>query len=164
MVLFPEDFKVSESLMQTLRSGKFEVRFDADFPRVMELCATVPRKDQEGTWITRDIIDAYVQLHELGFAHSVESYRDGNLVGGLYGVSLGLAFFGESMFFIERDASKVALHALVMKAREWGFKLIDAQQKTQHMKRLGAKMISRSAFLELLEQAFEGKTMRGKWD
>ena len=121
------------------------------------------RKGETGTWITEEMIDAYVRLHRLGYAHSVETYRNGKLVGGLYGISLGKAFFGESMFHLERDASKVALSALVDRLIEWDFHLIDAQQRTEHLKSLGAHAIPRSEFLEMLEKALSFPTVKGKW-
>ena len=107
--------------------------------------------------------EAYIRLHEQGFAHSVETYMDGNLVGGLYGVSLGKAFFGESMFYTERDASKIALYFLVMKIKQWDFMFIDAQVETSHLKSLGAENIPRTDFLKLLKEALKYPMVKGKW-
>lgn len=163
MVLFPRKFRISRSLQQTIRSGKFEVKFDTEFERVIGNCARVPRRGQYDTWITRDMINAYIRFHSEGYAHSVETYYKGKLAGGLYGVSLGGTFFGESMYFLIRDASKVALYALVEKLVLWDFDIIDAQQSTVHLKSLGAEDISRKEFLMLLRESVKKETMRGKW-
>jgi leucyl/phenylalanyl-tRNA--protein transferase len=163
MVLIPGEFKRSKSLSQTIRRGKFEISFDRDFKNVIKNCAEAGRREEEGTWITPEMISAYINLHELGYAHSVESYMDGNLVGGLYGLSLGKAFFGESMFHLERDASKVAFAALVNRCVEWDFLFIDAQQCTEHLKSLGAKPMARSAFLSMLDLALKYPTLPVKW-
>jgi len=163
MVLFPSEFKRSHSLLQTLKRDHFKVKFDEAFERVIHLCAVTRRKGEEGTWITEEMLQAYINLHRLGFAHSVETYREGRLTGGLYGVSLGKAFFGESMFHLERDASKVALSALVDRLLEWDFHFIDAQQKTEHLRSLGARAVPRSEFLAMLKDALAYPTIRGKW-
>lgn len=163
MVLFPDQFKVSKSLGQTLRKNDFELRMDSRFPDVIRQCSKVHRPGQDGTWITQDMTRAYIQLHEEGYAHSVEVFAEGELVGGLYGVSLGGAFFGESMFHLRRDVSKVALHHLVDFARKNSFSLIDAQQSTPHLESLGAKEIPRSQFLGLLQKALSKNTIRGPW-
>ena len=163
MVLFPDDFKVSKSLKQSLRNRNYEVRFDSDFKSVIDLCAKVPRGEGNGTWITDEMKKAYTNLHRAGFAHSVETYHNGKLAGGLYGISLGRAFFGESMFHIERDASKVALYHLVGKAKEWDFRFIDAQMETDHLKSLGAVSIPRKDFIILLKEAIKWPSQRGKW-
>ncbi len=164
MVLFPKEFKRSKSLRQTMRSRHFEIRFDSDFGSVITNCASTRRKHEDGTWIVPEIIDAYSCLHAKGYAHSVETYREGKLVGGLYGVSLGKAFFGESMFYLERDASKAALAALVERMTEWDFHFIDAQQNTEHLGRLGARPLQRSVFLHLLQEAVSYPTVLGKWE
>jgi leucyl/phenylalanyl-tRNA---protein transferase len=163
MILFPKEFKKSKSLSQTIRRGKFEIRFDNDFGRVIRNCAEAGRRDEEGTWITSGMISAYLILHEMGYAHSVESYVNGTLAGGLYGLSLGKAFFGESMFHLERDASKVALSALVERCLEWDFHFIDAQQRTEHLRSLGARPVPRTTFLKMLAGALEYPTLSGKW-
>lgn len=163
MVLFPQHFKVSKSLNQTLRRGGFEIKMDRRFPEVIRQCSRVHRPGQDGTWITEDMIRAYIRLHEEGYAHSVEVFAGTELVGGLYGVSLGGAFFGESMFHLQRDVSKVALHHLVEFARRNNFEFIDAQQSTPHIQRLGAAEIPRSRFLDLLQVALTRKTLRGPW-
>ncbi len=163
MVLFPGKFRISKSLQQTIRSGKFEIKFDTEFERVIGNCARIRRRGQDDTWITRSMINAYIKLHSEGYAHSVESYYKGKLAGGLYGVSLGGTFFGESMFFFVRDASKVALHALIEKLVIWDFDIIDVQQSTPHLKSLGAEDISRKVFLRLLVESLKKETRRGRW-
>jgi leucyl/phenylalanyl-tRNA--protein transferase len=163
MVLFPENFKISKSLKQTLKNKSFEVKFDTNFREVIKRCAEVPRRGQPGTWITKEMSNAYQNLFKEGIAHSVETYQNGNLVGGLYGLSLGAVFFGESMFQTERDASKVALYHLVKKVTQWNFLMIDAQVETDHMKSLGAINIERKEFLMILEKALNHPTIKGKW-
>ncbi len=163
MVFFPGDFRFSKTLIETVSSGKFSVRVDTDFAAVIESCAQVRRKGQSGTWITEEMKTAYRKLHELGYAHSFEVYSEENLVGGLYGVSLGGAFFGESMFHLETDASKVALFHLVRKCWEFGFDLIDSQVPTDHMRTLGGREISRKEFLLALKFSVQKKTVRGVW-
>jgi len=151
MVLFPNEFKVSRSLGKAVKSGRFEVRFDTSFRTVMQECAA-PRHGNDGTWIVPEMVDAYTALHERGFAHSVESWRDGELVGGLYGMALGKVFFGESMFARETDASKTALVALVERLKHAGFQLIDCQQETRHLASLGARPIPRREFVQKLKE------------
>lgn len=164
MVLFPKDFRLSDSLSRRLHSGRFEVRIDTCFRQVMESCASVPRPGQSGgSWISRQFIDAYCELHQLGFAHSFETFQDGHLVGGLYGVSLCDFFSGESMFHTVTDASKVAFAKLVEFATLHGFRFIDAQQPTRHLESLGAKPIPREDFLTLLEANDIQKSYRGRW-
>ncbi len=164
MVFLPGDFRFSKTLLKTVSSGKFSVSADTDFAAVVENCAQVQRKGQSGTWITEEMKAAYGKLHELGYAHSFETYREGKLVGGLYGVSLGGAFFGESMFHLETDASKVALFHLARKCWESGFDLIDSQVPTDHMRTLGGREISRKEFLSALETSLGKKTLRSKWE
>lgn len=164
MVLEPKDFHVSRRLRQTLKKGRFQVTFDQAFSSVIQACAKVRRRGQHGTWITPEMEDAYIRLHELGFAHSAESWLKGILVGGIYGVSLGRCFFGESMFHYKTDASKVALAILVQYLKAWGFHMIDAQVTTRHLLSLGAKEIRRHLFLENLKVALGFPTLRGKWD
>ena len=145
MVLIPEEFKVSHSLKKTLRRGHYEVRCDSAFEQVMRACAS-PRDGQNGTWIQEEIIDAYVRLHKMGLAHSVETWIDGELVGGLYGVALGRMFYGESMFSRRSDASKIALSHLVAQLKRWSYGMIDCQMNTQHLASLGAREIPRKEF------------------
>jgi len=163
MILYPENLKVSKSLSQTIRKNEFEIRLDTAFPKVIQHCASQSRPEQEGTWITEEMVDAYTRLHEEGYAHSFESWKEGRLVGGLYGVSLGKAFFGESMFHLERDASKVAFYYMVEFARTHNFDFIDAQQTTEHLRSLGASGVSRKEFLDQLQKTIQNETLRGKW-
>jgi leucyl/phenylalanyl-tRNA--protein transferase len=158
-----KDFKISRSLRKTLTKGIFQVTFDHAFEAVIRACAVVPREAQNGTWITDEMQKAYVNLHGLGYAHSVESWFGGKLAGGLYGVSLGRCFFGESMFHLKTDASKVALAALVEKLKSWDFHFIDSQMTTEHMLRLGAKELPRRIFLKRLQSALRYPTKRGRW-
>ena len=163
MVLEPRELHVGRSLRKRIRRGDFEFRLDSDFAGVIDYCATIPRPGEAGTWITPSIRSAYLQLHELGFAHSAESWRGGMLVGGLYGVSIGACFFGESMFAVEADASKVAFVHLVEQLAEWEFALIDCQVHTDHLTRFGASDWARSRFLAALESALGVPTRRGVW-
>ena len=163
MVLYPNEFIRHKNLSKTVNSGMFEVRFDTNFKDIIENCSTAPRPRQDGTWITAEMKEAYILMHKLGYAHSVETYSEGKLVGGLYGLSFGKIFFGESMFYLQKDASKVALWHLVDRLLEWGFELIDAQQETGHLKSLGARPISRESFLTLLDKNLEYETKLGKW-
>ncbi|MCC6208861.1 MAG: leucyl/phenylalanyl-tRNA--protein transferase [Gammaproteobacteria bacterium] len=149
MVLFPERLKVSRSLDKLIRQGVYTVTLDQAFAQVIRACSE-PRSADGGTWITEDMIEAYTCLHELGHAHSVEAWFDGDLAGGLYGVALGRVFFGESMFFRRRDASKVAFVHLVRQLRRWGFSVIDCQMNTEHLRRFGAAEIPRLEFVDLL--------------
>jgi leucyl/phenylalanyl-tRNA---protein transferase len=158
-----KDFKISRSLRKTLTKGIFQVTFDHAFEAVIRACAVVPREAQNGTWITDEMQKAYVNLHGLGYAHSVESWFGEKLAGGLYGVSLGRCFFGESMFHLKTDASKVALAALVEKLKSWDFHFIDSQMTTEHMLRLGAKELPRRIFLKRLQSALRYPTKRGRW-
>ena len=163
MVLLPGEFRCSQSLARLLRSGGFEVRVDTCFRQVVEACAGVQRPGQDGTWISPRFIDAYCEMHRQGFAHSFETFQDGQLVGGLYGVSLCDYFSGESMFHIVRDASKVAFARMVNFAAMHGFRFIDAQQPTRHLESLGARPMPREDFLSLLENNDIDKTYRGRW-
>jgi len=151
MVLFPAELKVSRSLARTLRNAHFEVRADTAFDAVIEGCRQ-PRRGESGTWITEEMAEAYGTLHRAGFAHSVETWLDGKLVGGLYGVALGRAFFGESMFARVSDASKVALVALARQLQHWGFGVIDCQMNTAHLASLGAREIPRAEFTRRLRE------------
>lgn len=164
LILEPNELHISRRLRQTLKKGIFKVTFDEAFARVIRACATVERKGQHGTWITPEMQKAYIRLHELGFAHSAESWVGEELVGGIYGVSLGKCFFGESMFSNVSDASKVALAALIQRLKAWGFRMLDAQVTTQHLISLGAKEIPRRVFLRRLQRALGFPTMKGKWD
>jgi leucyl/phenylalanyl-tRNA--protein transferase len=151
MVLFPAELKVSRSLARTMRNARFEVRADGAFDEVIEGCRQ-PRHRESGTWITEKMAEAYVALHRAGFAHSVETWLDGELVGGLYGVALGRAFFGESMFTRVSDASKVALVALARQLERWGFGVVDCQMNTAHLTSFGAREIPRAEFTRRLRE------------
>ncbi len=157
LVLYPQDIKISRSLKKSLK--KFEVRVDTDFRSVITSCKDI----RSETWILPEIVEVFCQLHEMGFAHSIETYKDGELVGGLYGLSLGAAFFGESMFSRVSDASKVALVHLCQIAEEFGFDFIDCQIPSEHLKRLGAVEIGRARFLEELHSALQKPGYYGKW-
>ena len=162
MVLFPAELKVSRSLRKALARGDYETRFDTAFREVMQACAH-PRNGQGGTWIVPEMVDAYTQLHERGLAHSVESWRDGELVGGLYGVALGKVFFGESMFARAPDASKVALVKLVQRLAADGYRVIDCQQATAHLASLGAREIPRKEFAQLVEDSIQNPPSGERW-
>jgi len=162
-VLFPGRLHLPRSLKRTLNRGVFEVRFDEDFERVITECRDMPRPQQEGTWITAEMISAYLRLHDMGYAHSVEAYAGGALVGGLYGVSLGAAFFGESMFWRVAEASKVAFVALGRLLRDKGYHFIDCQIYTDHLARFGAQDVARAEFLRLLANALQQPTCIGNW-
>ena len=164
VVLQPAALHVSRSLRKTLKKGMFEVRFDTAFERVIRACATTKRPAQTGTWITADMISAYCALYNLGLAHSVESWSDGELVGGLYGVSLGAVFFGESMFTYRSDASKVAFVQLVLQLHAWDFHFLDCQVYTDNVSRFGAVEWSRERFLQALDKALRFPTRRGRWE
>ena len=163
LVLKLDEFKVSRSLRKTLKKDVFKVTLDRAFEEVIRGCASAPREGQRGTWITKEMQQAYIELHGLGYAHSVETWWGEELVGGLYGVSLGKAFFGESMFHRRTDASKVALAVLVETLQSWGFHFIDAQMTTEHLLRLGAANMPRRIFLKRLQSALRHPTKRGKW-
>jgi len=157
-VLFPEEFRCSRSLAKTLRNGGFERAIDRDFRGVIEACAA-PRPHSVGTWITAEMMEAYIELHRRGYAHSIEAWRGQELVGGLYGVRLGGIFYGESMFSRERDASKVALSHLVDACRGAGIGLIDCQMTSAHLESLGSRRIPRSRFQALVRELVAAKPL-----
>ncbi len=163
LIVEPQSLHISKSLKRTLKSNKFSLRFDEQFQQVIENCAIVKRRGQDGTWITKEMLEAYLILYEMGYAHSVETYFDGKLVGGLYGLSLGNAFFGESMFNHQSDASKVALVALVQRLESWESSLIDCQVSTPHLLSMGAREIKRSDFMQKIKIALDFETKRGRW-
>jgi len=163
MVLYVDEFKVSRSLGKRVRRGDFEIRVDTAFNDVIELCAQTPRRGQLGTWITPAIMDAYRELHTEGYGHSVEAWRDDELVGGLYGLALDRMFFGESMFAHETDASKVALVGLVALLRRLGMPLIDCQQETSHLASFGARPIPRRAFATHLNELIHSTAPPPGW-
>lgn len=163
MVLVPGELKISRSLRRTLRKGEYEVRLDSAFEQVIGNCSTLPREGQAGTWITPEMRAAYLRLHRLGVAHCVETWIDGELVGGLYGIALGRAFFGESMFSLRTDASKIALAHLCayLQAREFG--IIDCQMETAHLASLGARPIPRDRFRAQLDKLTGEGDPPGPW-
>lgn len=163
MVMTTGDLVVQKSLRKAIRKQPYEIKMDTAFVRVLEGCASVPRPGQTGTWLIPEMVDAYTKLHELGFAHSIEAWAGTELVGGLYGVSLGAAFFGESMFAHAPDASKIAFVVCVRQLEAWGIGLIDCQVHTDHLERFGAHEISRMEYLERLRVALDEPTKRGKW-
>jgi leucyl/phenylalanyl-tRNA--protein transferase len=164
LVLYPEELHVSRRLARTVRQDRFRVTSDAAFADVIRRCAAHARPGQRGTWITDEMIEAYVALHRLGFAHSFESWDGDALAGGLYGVSLGAAFFGESMFADRNDASKVAFVRAVEWLRERGIRIVDCQVRTDHLVSLGAREVPREEFLERLAAALDAPTLRGRWE
>jgi leucyl/phenylalanyl-tRNA--protein transferase len=163
LILKPEDLEISRRLMRLIKKGSFKITLDQAFADVITECACVKRPNQNDTWITVDMIEAYCRLHQEGFAHSVESWQDGELVGGLYGISLGKAFFGESMFSRVSNASKVAFVHLVWFLASRSFSLIDCQLTTKHLLSFGAQEIQRKEFLRMLGEALKHKTRKGRW-
>ena len=164
LILIPDELKISRSLRKILRRGQFEIRFDSAFEEVIKACAEVRTKQGEGTWIIPEMQRAYTELYQEGFAHSVESWLDGKLVGGLYGISIGQCFFGESMFSTTNNSSKVALVALAELSQQVGIKLIDCQISTPHLLSLGAKEIKREVFLKKLKYFLGPPTLKGQWN
>jgi leucyl/phenylalanyl-tRNA--protein transferase len=162
-VLVPEQAHVSRSLRKAMRRGGWEVRADTAFRQVIGRCSAKDRPGQDGTWITAEMIRGYTALHEQGLAHSIEAWKDGALVGGLYGISLGGVFFGESMFADVPDASKVAFATLLANLIRWGFPLVDCQSYTEHLASFGAEEWPRWRFLSDLEQALRLPTRAGRW-
>ena len=164
MVMTTGDLIVQRSLRKQIKRRPYELKMDTAFERVLAGCAQSPRPGQNGTWLIPEMVEAYVKLHVLGFAHSMEAWQDGELVGGLYGVSLGAAFFGESMFAKADDASKIAYVATVRQLDAWGIRLIDCQAHTEHLQRFGAYEIPRQRYLDLLKAALDEPTRRGTWE
>jgi leucyl/phenylalanyl-tRNA--protein transferase len=163
LVLYPREFHVSASLRRVIRRGEFTVTLDRSFREVISSCRRVHLRKDKGTWILPEMIEAYCRLHESGFAHSVEAWKEGRLAGGLYGISLGRCFFGESMFSRSANASKVALAALVKLVASIEFHFIDCQMRTAHLVRLGAREIPRAQYLEELKRALEAPSLIGRW-
>ncbi|OHD60687.1 MAG: leucyl/phenylalanyl-tRNA--protein transferase [Spirochaetes bacterium GWF1_49_6] len=162
-VLFPDKLHVSKRMERVLKKGAFDIRFDTAFRDVITGCSNAPREGQDGTWIVPDMIEAYTALHEAGYAHSAEAWLDGELVGGLYGVSLGACFFGESMFARVSDASKAAFITLARKLGNAGFPMIDSQLHTNHLESLGAEHIPRTRYLEILNANLGAQGLPGNW-
>jgi leucyl/phenylalanyl-tRNA--protein transferase len=162
-VLYPSQIKVSKSMQQLFRKQVFEVTFDKDFEQVILNCKEIKREGQRGTWITDEMVEAYCRLHRKGFAHSVEVWQEHTLVGGLYGLSLGNCFFGESMFAKVSNASKYGFITLTKRLEQKGFSFIDCQVHTEHLESLGATFISRKNFLHQLQEALKQTTLQGDW-
>jgi len=163
LILFPGEFRLSASLRREIRKACFEITMDTAFEKVIRACASVHGRAGQGTWIVDEMIDAYCRLHRAGYAHSVEAWQGGKLAGGLYGVSLGACFFGESMFTLVSNASKVAFARLVAFLSARHFDMIDCQMTTAHLVRLGAVEMRRNAFLKRLEAALQAPTLKGAW-
>lgn len=163
MVLFPAELKLSRSLTKTLRNLSYTVHLDTAFADVIHACATIPRNGNPGTWIAAEMQSAYHELHHLGYAHSVETWIDGKLAGGLYGVALGGIFYGESMFSRARDASKIALAHLCVHLNRLGFGIIDCQMETTHLASLGARPIPRDDFIAVLDAFAATGNAPGRW-
>lgn len=163
-VMYLDRFKISRSLRKRLRRNTYAITMDTSFGEIVDACAAPRQKDPvAGTWITKDMARAYVSLHEMGYAHSVEAWHEGRLVGGLYGIALGRGFFGESMFSTMTDASKVALASLVEHLREWQYSFIDCQLSSPHILSLGAVEVPRSRFLRELARALDAPDRLGPW-
>jgi len=163
LVLYPEEVRVSKTLKKIIKKKMFHVTMDSAFVQVINQCAKIRLQNNQGTWVVKEMIDAYCKLHESGFAHSVEAWYQGELAGGLYGVSLGRCFFGESMFTRVSNASNVVLVKLVEHLNALSFDMIDCQLTTEHLLRFGAREIPRVSFLKQLEESLKAPTKKGKW-
>ena len=163
LVLFPDEIRISRTLKKIIKKKVFHVTMDSAFDQVINQCAQVRLQNNQATWIVEEMIDAYCKLHEFGYAHSVEAWHQGELAGGIYGISLGRCFFGESMFTQVSNASNVALVKLVEYLLSLSFDMIDCQIVTEHLIRFGAKEIPRARFLEKLNASLEKPTLRGRW-
>ncbi|HEY1816464.1 MAG TPA: leucyl/phenylalanyl-tRNA--protein transferase [Kofleriaceae bacterium] len=164
MVMTTRDLVIQRSLRKQIKRKPYKLTMDTAFERVLTGCAGTPRPGQHGTWLIPEMVDAYSKLHVLGFAHSIEAWKDDELVGGLYGVSLGAAFFGESMFAHAPDASKIAFAATVSQLDAWHIGLVDCQVHTDHLERFGAYEVPRLDYLEMLRHALDEPTKRGTWE
>jgi len=163
LVIYPQDLRVPKSLKKVINKNIFKVTMDSSFEQIINLCAQMRLQKNEGTWLGKDMIEAYCNLHEAGYAHSVEAWHEGELAGGLYGVSIGKCFFGESMFTRISNASKAAFVALVEYLKTLSFNMIDCQLTTEHLKSFGAREIPRSVFLKQLNESLEARTKKGRW-
>ena len=163
MVLYPEEFKVNKSFKRFLRQERYKIKFDNAFEDVINYCSSVERDGQNGTWLLDDMKNAYIELYKMGFAHSIEVYEDDVLVGGLYGLSMGRVFFGESMFSLKSNASKVAFKALSDVLNSRGYDFIDCQVKNDYLAQMGAKNISRDRFLDELDESLSRSSELGSW-
>jgi leucyl/phenylalanyl-tRNA---protein transferase len=162
-VMFPNKFKVSKSLKLLIAKKSLEVRFDTNFNKVIACCAKVHEKRDSGTWITDEMKKAYVLLHKLGYAHSVETYLNNKLVGGLYGIAIGKVFYGESMFYVVPNASKVAFYYLIERLKKWKFEIIDNQTYSGHLESLGSELIDRNSFLKIIKKSSSKKFQINNW-
>lgn len=163
LVLVPGDIIVSKSLNKKIKKNIFKIKINTAFEQTIRSCAKPRKNEQEGTWLVDEMIESYIELHKLGYAHSIETYRDDKLVGGLYGICLGGSFFGESMFSHESDASKIALVALSNHLRKHNFDLIDCQVTTDHLLRMGAREISRNSFLDIITKSVKRNDIKDVW-
>jgi leucyl/phenylalanyl-tRNA--protein transferase len=163
LVLFPDKIHISKSLNKTIKKKPFIVRVDTAFERTINACSTLPRKENNGTWLVDEMIAAYITLHKKGYAHSIETWQDEKLVGGLYGISIGHTFFGESMFSLQKNASKIALVSLAAHLKNHNFDLIDCQVTSDHLIHMGAIEISRQSFLEIIEPSVLKKPIKNPW-
>jgi leucyl/phenylalanyl-tRNA--protein transferase len=164
LVLLPENIKISKSLNKKIKKNIFKVTLNKAFEQTISLCSKPRKNSHEGTWLVDEMIEAYIELHKLGYAHSIETWNDDKLVGGLYGICLGGSFFGESMFSFESDASKITLVALANYLKNFNFDLIDCQVKTNHLISLGANEISRNSFLDIISNSVKRKNVDNIWD
>lgn len=164
LVLFPKEINISKSLKKKIKKNRLKITVDRAFKQTIRSCAKPRERMHEGTWLVDEMIDSYIQLHHMGFAHSIETWRDNQLVGGLYGVCLGRSFFGESMFSFESDASKIALVALANHLRRQDFDLIDCQVTTDHLLSMGAHEISRNSFLDIISKSVKRKNLKNIWN
>jgi len=163
LVIFPDEFRIPKRLSRLVRQQKYAITADKAFRQVITACASVGERQKKGTWITDDMIEAYCRLHEMGVAHSFECWLDSGLAGGIYGISLGGVFFGESMFSRQPNSSKIALVALVKKLLDWDFDLIDCQMRTEHLLQFGAREIPGREFQKLLAKSLSRPTRLGIW-
>ena len=161
--VIPSEAHLPKSLRKQMRRGVYEVRCDTAFEAVIDACSEVPRPGQQGTWIIPELREGFVELHRMGYTHSIEAWQDGTLVGGLYGLALGRAFFGESMFARAPDASKVAFATLLANLHRWGFDFVDCQTRTDHLVRFGAISWGRQQYLDALAVALQGEDRPGRW-
>jgi len=164
LVLFPKDINISKSLNKKIRQNRFTVTMDNAFEQTIVSCARPRKNNDDGTWLVDEMIASYIELHNMGYAHSIETWRDDKLVGGLYGVCLGGSFFGESMFSSENDTSKIALVAIANHLKKYDFDLIDCQVTTNHLLNMGATEISRNSFLDIINQSVKRKNIKNIWN
>lgn len=164
LVLFPDKIHISKSLNKTIKKNIFTIRLDTAFEQTIHACSSLRKKEDSGTWLVDEMVSAYILLHKKGYAHSIETWQDGKLVGGLYGISIGHSFFGESMFSLQKNASKIALVCLATHLKKHNFDLIDCQVTSDHLIHMGAIEISRQSFLEIIESSVQKKPIKNPWD